>query len=183
MCSVPTQDRTWTPFHAQDEMLASSSWVDQAPNFRQEIRQSYCRNDPVKYDLDERNFYYSSNLVQIRTDFDNYLLWTQRTIKGIVIWQQYIYWFALDNFSLLQLKYDIDIACIPSERLTSSVDKLNKSWWIWTTWCVLTVKRLRHNIVLLVSYSENISVCYRSLYCSICYCFRRSLQKLPHTRV
>ena len=32
-------------------MLASSSWVDQAPNFRQEIRQSHYRNDPVKYDL------------------------------------------------------------------------------------------------------------------------------------
>ena len=51
MCSVPILDRTGTPFHAQEEMLASSSWVDQAPNFRQEIRQSHYRNDPVKYDL------------------------------------------------------------------------------------------------------------------------------------
>ena len=43
----------WTqaPFHAQDWLLNSSSWVGQVPNFRQEIRQSHYRNDPVKYDL------------------------------------------------------------------------------------------------------------------------------------
>ena len=39
------------PFHAQEKLLTSSSWVDQVPNFRQEIRQSHYRNDPVKYDL------------------------------------------------------------------------------------------------------------------------------------
>ena len=39
------------PFHALKELLASSSWFDQVPNFRQEIRQSNYRNDPVKYDL------------------------------------------------------------------------------------------------------------------------------------
>ena len=74
MCSVPTQDRTWTPFHAQDEMLASSSWVDQAPNFRQEIRQSYCRNDPVKYDLDDLVFCYTINSGYLRRDFNNLAL-------------------------------------------------------------------------------------------------------------
>ena len=43
----------WTqaPFHAQDLLLNSSSWVGQVPNFRQETRQSHYRNDPVKYDL------------------------------------------------------------------------------------------------------------------------------------
>ena len=40
-----------SPFHAQEEMLTSSSWTDQASDFRQEIRQSNYRNDPVKYDL------------------------------------------------------------------------------------------------------------------------------------
>ena len=39
------------PFHAQEELPNSSSWFDQVPNFRQEIRQSHYRNDPVKYDL------------------------------------------------------------------------------------------------------------------------------------
>ena len=39
------------PFHAQEKLLTSSSWVSQVPNFRQEIRQSNYRNDPVKYDL------------------------------------------------------------------------------------------------------------------------------------
>ena len=39
------------PLHAQELLLNSSSWVDQVPNFRQEIRQSHYRNDPVKYDL------------------------------------------------------------------------------------------------------------------------------------
>ena len=38
-------------FHAQDLLLNSSSSVGQVPNFRQEIRQSHYRNDPVKYDL------------------------------------------------------------------------------------------------------------------------------------
>ena len=78
MYSEPVQDRTWTPFHAQDEMHASSSWVDQAPNFRQEIRQSYCRNDSVKYDLSEGRIYCSINLENLRRNFDNYLLWTRR---------------------------------------------------------------------------------------------------------
>ena len=43
----------WTqvPFHAQDSLLNSSSWVGQVPNFRQETRQSHYRNDPVKFDL------------------------------------------------------------------------------------------------------------------------------------
>ncbi len=41
-----------SPLHAQEEVLASSSWRDQAPDFRQEIRQSNYRKDPVKYDLD-----------------------------------------------------------------------------------------------------------------------------------
>ena len=39
------------PLHAQDEELDSSSWVDQVPDFRQEICQSHYRKDPVKYDL------------------------------------------------------------------------------------------------------------------------------------
>jgi hypothetical protein len=39
------------PFHALKELPDSSSWLDQVPNFRQEIRQSLYRNDPVKYDL------------------------------------------------------------------------------------------------------------------------------------
>ena len=43
--------RVLIPLHAQELLLNSSSWVDQVPNFRQEIRQSHYRNDPVKYDL------------------------------------------------------------------------------------------------------------------------------------
>ena len=39
------------PFHAQKKTHDSSSWLDLTPNFRQEIRQSHYRNDPVKYDL------------------------------------------------------------------------------------------------------------------------------------
>ena len=39
------------PFHAQEKLLTSSSWVSQVPNFRQEIRQSNYRNDTAKYDL------------------------------------------------------------------------------------------------------------------------------------
>jgi hypothetical protein len=39
------------PFHALEDLPDSSSWFDQVPNFRQEIRQSHYRNDPVKYDL------------------------------------------------------------------------------------------------------------------------------------
>ena len=39
------------PLHAQRKTRVSSSWLDQTPNFRQEIRQSHYRNNPVKYDL------------------------------------------------------------------------------------------------------------------------------------
>ena len=44
------------PFHAQKKTHNSSSWLDLTPNFRQEIRQSHYRNDPVKYDLAELRF-------------------------------------------------------------------------------------------------------------------------------
>ena len=50
-CSRPPQVGVREPLHAQEQLLNSSSWVDQVPNFRQEIRQSHYRNDPVKYDL------------------------------------------------------------------------------------------------------------------------------------
>ena len=46
-----------TPFHAQVEVLNSSSWVDQVQNFRQEIRQSDYRNDDLKYDLNCEKLY------------------------------------------------------------------------------------------------------------------------------
>ncbi len=39
------------PFHALDKPCVSSSWLSQIPSFRQETRQAYYRNDPVKYDL------------------------------------------------------------------------------------------------------------------------------------
>ena len=45
-------EETSVPFHAQDDLLNSSTRISQVPNFRQEIRQSHYRNDPVKYDLD-----------------------------------------------------------------------------------------------------------------------------------
>ena len=48
---VRSQNESLTPFHAQEPILNSSSRVDQVPNFRQEIRLSHYRNDPVKYDL------------------------------------------------------------------------------------------------------------------------------------
>ena len=38
--------------HAQQELLNSSPWVDQVPNFRQEIRQSNYRSDGLTYDFD-----------------------------------------------------------------------------------------------------------------------------------
>ncbi len=49
-CSGSSQEAP-QPFHAQESLLNSSSWVGQVPNFRQETRQSHYRNDPVKYDL------------------------------------------------------------------------------------------------------------------------------------
>ena len=44
-------EETSVPFHAQDDLLNSSTRISQVPNFRQEIRQSHYRNDPVKNDL------------------------------------------------------------------------------------------------------------------------------------
>ena len=49
MSGISWQDSR--PFHAQRKPHDSSSWLDLTPNFRQEIRQSHYRNDPVKYDL------------------------------------------------------------------------------------------------------------------------------------
>ena len=65
MSGISWQDSR--PFHAQRKPHNSSSWLDLTPNFRQEIRQSYCRNDNVKYDLGERPplFYQYMTLWQI----------------------------------------------------------------------------------------------------------------------
>ena len=45
------------PFHAQEQLLTSLSWFDQVLIYRQEIRQSHYRNDPVKYDLTAKILY------------------------------------------------------------------------------------------------------------------------------
>ena len=78
-CTRPL-GRVPAPFHAQEKLLNSSSWVDQVPNFRQEIRQSNYRNDPVKYDLDVQHFGQFSNLALIINLFDkvknNPCLWS-----------------------------------------------------------------------------------------------------------
>ena len=58
------------PFHAQEKLLTSSSWVSQVPNFRQEIRQSNYRNDPVKYDLT-----FSSNVRAVSMFPRSNMLW------------------------------------------------------------------------------------------------------------
>ena len=39
------------PFHAQEKLFCLLIVVEMTSNFRQEIRYSYYRNDPVKYDL------------------------------------------------------------------------------------------------------------------------------------
>ena len=43
--------------HAQNKELSTSSRPGQSPSFRRETRRSYCRNDPVKYDLELWKFY------------------------------------------------------------------------------------------------------------------------------
>ena len=102
MCSVPIGDWTRTPFHAQEKMLTSSSWVDQAPNFRQEIRQSYCRNDSVKYDLDELFSVSLQESEYLHRDFDNIAFINTKSNK-INRYLKTVYSFALDECSLLQL--------------------------------------------------------------------------------
>ena len=101
MCSVPIGDWTRTPFHAQEKMLTSSSWVDQAPNFRQEIRQSYCRNDSVKYDLDELFSVSLQESEYLHRDFDNIAFINTKSNK-INRYLKTVYSFALDECSLLQ---------------------------------------------------------------------------------
>ena len=44
------------PFHAQEKLLVLIIVVEMTSNFRQEIRYSYYRNDPVKYDLNFIHF-------------------------------------------------------------------------------------------------------------------------------
>ena len=62
----------WTPapFHAQELLLNSSSWVGQVPNFRQEIRQSHYRNDPVKYDLNHQLLHNESYILTQNVSFE-----------------------------------------------------------------------------------------------------------------
>ncbi len=48
-----SQRTTCGLFTLRDGSYSSSSWFAKTSNFRGEIRQSYYRNDPVKYDLIE----------------------------------------------------------------------------------------------------------------------------------
>ena len=49
------------PFHAQEKLLVLIIVVEMTSNFRQEIRYSYYRNDPVKYDLNVFFVFYISH--------------------------------------------------------------------------------------------------------------------------
>ena len=77
------------PFHAQEKLLASSSWVDQVPNFRQEIRQSNYRNDPVKYDLNILEYKPSPNR------FPNTEIFEKNNIDSVL---RYVNKDSLQNF-------------------------------------------------------------------------------------
>ena len=68
-CSWSPQEGVQVPLHAQEQLLNSSSWVDLVPNFRQEIRQSHYRNDPVKYDLNMSRNFPLPTLLPIRITF------------------------------------------------------------------------------------------------------------------
>ena len=70
-CSRPPQVGVREPLHAQEQLLNSSSWVDLVPNFRQEIRQSHYRNDPVKYDLNMNGNFPLTSLLPTRITFAN----------------------------------------------------------------------------------------------------------------
>ena len=51
------------PFHAQEKLLVLIIVVEMTSNFRQEIRYSYYRNDPVKYDLNFTTFWNQAPLI------------------------------------------------------------------------------------------------------------------------
>ena len=55
------------PFHAQEKLLVLIIVVEMTSNFRQEIRYSYYRNDPVKYDLNFTTFFHLAPLILIPT--------------------------------------------------------------------------------------------------------------------
>ena len=61
--------------HAQDKSLCLVIVAEMTSNFRQEIRYSYYRNDPVKYDL---NFTTSLNLSHYLSIHQNHLSFRQK---------------------------------------------------------------------------------------------------------
>ena len=50
-------------FHAQEKLLYLLIVAEMTSNFRQEIRYSYYRNDPVKYDLNSKFISYLAVLI------------------------------------------------------------------------------------------------------------------------
>ncbi len=44
----------------RERPLTSSSWLFESPNFRQEMRSSYYRNDSLKYDLNVSNDFWGN---------------------------------------------------------------------------------------------------------------------------
>ena len=53
------------PVHAQEKLLCLVIVAEMTSNFRQEIRYSYYRNDPVKYDLNFPIVYQMQPLIRI----------------------------------------------------------------------------------------------------------------------
>ena len=70
------------PFHAQEKLLVLIIVVEMTSNFRQEIRYSYYRNDPVKYDLKHLLKFQWVLCIQMNKD---YCIFLKKIIKNIII--------------------------------------------------------------------------------------------------
>ena len=79
----------------RERPLASSSWLCKSPNFRQEIRSSYYRNDSLKYDL---NF---SNDLQN----DRLLLSLNRHRFFFILWAKYLKTSLIRNLNFKEMFY------------------------------------------------------------------------------
>ena len=81
--------------HAQDKLLCLVIVAEMTSNFRQEIRYSYYRNDPVKYDL---NFTTSLNITYDLSIHQKHLSFQQKKLSWKMnSWKRWVIWLNVES--------------------------------------------------------------------------------------
>jgi len=82
----------------RERPLISSSWMCKSPNFRQEIRSSYYRNDSLKYDLNVSNNLQNNRLFSSNNRHCFFFFFVSKVLKKTALFENL-------NFKLIFISF------------------------------------------------------------------------------